>query len=85
MLGFRSAAYRAIRAPAGVPPAALEALLARGVLPAFPLDHVVLVVAGKGGADARITPHIAAQPPAGGVHSAVFQRQHRLVRPGRTQ
>lgn len=65
--------------PEGEPEAVLTALLAEGVLQTIPLDHVVLMVAGNGGADAQVTPHIAARPPEGGVHSAFFQRQYRLV------
>lgn len=66
--------------PEGEPEAVLTALLAEGVLQTIPLDHVVLMVAGNGGADAQVTPHIAARPPEGGVHSAFFQRQYRLDR-----
>ena len=65
--------------PEGEPEAVLTALLAEGVLQTLPRDHVVLMVAGNGGAEAQVTPHIAARPPEGGVHSAFFQRQYRLV------
>lgn len=68
--------------PEGEPEAVLEALLREGVLQTIPLDHVVLMVAGNGAADAQVTPHIAARPPEGGVHSAFFQRQYRLVPAG---
>jgi len=67
--------------PEGEPEAVLAALLAEGVLQTIPLDHVVLMVAGNGGAEAQVTPHIAARPPEGGVHSAFFQRQYRLDPP----
>ena len=64
--------------PEGEPEAIFEALLARGTLRTIPVDHVMLMVAGNGAADAQVTQHIAARPPAGGVHSAFFQRQYRL-------
>lgn len=63
----------------GEPEEVLTALLREGVLQTIPLDHVVLMVAGNGRADAQVTPHIAARPPEGGIHSAFFQRQYRLV------
>lgn len=68
--------------PEGEPEAVLTALLREGVLRTIPLDHVVLMVAGNGRGDAQVTPHIAARPPEGGVHSAFFQRQYRLVPAG---
>lgn len=68
--------------PEGEPEAVLTALLREGVLQTIPLDHVVLMVAGNGRADAQVTPHIAARPPEGGVHSAFFQRQYRLAPAG---
>ena len=69
--------------PEGEPEAIFEALLARGTLKTIPVDHVMLMVAGNGAADAQVTQHIAARPPAGGVHSAFFQRQY-SVPPGAT-
>lgn len=69
--------------PEGEPEAIFEALLARGTLRTIPVDQVMLMVAGNGAADAQITQHIAARPPAGGVHSAFFQRQY-SVPPGAT-
>lgn len=68
--------------PEGEPEAVLDALLREGVLQSIPLDHVVLMVAGNGSAEAQVTPHIAARPPEGGVHSAFFQRQYRLAPAG---
>lgn len=68
--------------PEGEPEAVLEPLLREGVLQTIPLDHVVLMVAGNGGAEAQVTPHIAARPPEGGIHSAFFQRQYRLAPAG---
>lgn len=65
--------------PEGEPEAVLIALLREGVLRTIPLDHVVLMVAGNGSAEAQVTPHIAARPPEGGIHSAFFQRQYRLA------
>ena len=64
--------------PEGEPEAIFDELLARGTLKTIPVDHVMLMVAGNGAADAQVTQHIAARPPAGGVHSAFFQRQYRL-------
>ncbi len=63
----------------GQPEAIFEALLARGTLKTIPVDHVVLMVAGNGAADAQVTQHIAARPPEGGVHSAFFQRQYSVA------
>lgn len=68
--------------PEGEPEDVLAALLREGVLQTTPLDHVVLMVAGNGAAGAQVTPHIAARPPEGGIHSAFFQRQYRLVPAG---
>ncbi len=64
--------------PEGEPEAIFEALLARGTLRTIPVNHVVLMVAGNPAPNAQVTQHIAARPPAGGVHSAFFQRQYRL-------
>ncbi|MBX9699382.1 MAG: hypothetical protein K2X74_08095 [Acetobacteraceae bacterium] len=65
--------------PEGEPEDVLQVLLREGVLRTIPLDHVVLMVAGNGRGDAQVTPHIAARPPEGGIHSAFFQRQYRLA------
>jgi hypothetical protein len=70
-----------IAVPEGEPDAILETLLERGTLATIPVDHVVLMVAGNASENARITPHIAARPPVGGLHSAFFQRQYRLAAP----
>lgn len=72
-----------IAVPEGQPDAIFDELLARGTLKTIPVDHVMLMVAGNGSPDAQVTQHIAARPPAGGRHSAFFQRQYRLEpRPG---
>lgn len=63
----------------GQPEDILDELLKRGTLRSIPVDHVMLMVAGNGSADTQVTQHIAAQPPAGGLHSAFFQRQYRLT------
>jgi hypothetical protein len=65
--------------PEGAPEAVLAGLLERGTLATIPVDHVVLMVAGNASDDTQVTQHIAARPPEGGVHSAFFQRQYRLV------
>lgn len=68
-----------IAVPEGQPEDILEALLKRGLLRSIPVNRVMLMVAGNGSADAQVTQHIAAQPPAGGLHSAFFQRQYKLI------
>jgi hypothetical protein len=68
-----------IAVPEGEPEDILDALLRRGTLRTIPVDHVVLMVAGNGSGDCQVTQHIAARPPAGGIHSAFFQRQYRLA------
>lgn len=68
-----------VAVPEGEPEQVLDALLRRGTLQTIPVDHVVLMVAGNGSAHSQITQHIAARPPEGGVHSALFQRQYKLV------
>ncbi|MCC8429562.1 hypothetical protein LJ725_11335 [Reyranella aquatilis] len=65
--------------PEGEPEAVFGELLEKRVLATIPVDHVVLMVAGNGSPDAHVTQHIAARPPAGGVHSAFFQRQYRFT------
>ena len=64
--------------PEGQPDEVLDKLLGQGTLRSIPVDHVMLMVAGNGSADAQVTQHIAARPPPGGLHSAFFQRQYRL-------
>jgi hypothetical protein len=66
------------RIPEGEPEDVLEALLREGSLATIPVNHVVLMAAGNGAGDAQITQHIAARPPEGGIHSALFQRHYRL-------
>ena len=66
--------------PEGEPEAIFEELLKRGTLKTIPVDHVMLMVAGNASPDAQVTQHIAARPPAGGVHSAFFQRQYSVAR-----
>lgn len=66
--------------PEGQPDAIFERLLKRGTLRTIPVNHVMLMVAGNGSPNAQVTQHIAARPPDGGLHSAFFQRQYRLVR-----
>jgi hypothetical protein len=66
-------------APEGEPEQVFEALLKRGTLKTIPVNHVMLMVAGNGSESAQVTQHISARPPEGGLHSAFFQRQYRLV------
>jgi len=68
-----------IDVPEGPPEVVFEALLKRGTLKTIPVNHVMLMVAGNGSEDAQVTQHISARPPDGGLHSAFFQRQYRLV------
>lgn len=65
--------------PEGQPEEVFEELLRRGTLKTIPVNHVMLMVAGSGSENAQVTQHIAARPPEGGLHSAFFQRQFRLV------
>lgn len=69
-----------IPVPEGAPEQVFEQLLRRGTLKTIPVNHVMLMVAGNGSADAQVTQHISARPPEGGLHSAFFQRQYRLTR-----
>ncbi|MBM3619615.1 MAG: hypothetical protein FJX20_02910 [Alphaproteobacteria bacterium] len=71
-------------APEGQPEAIFDALLKQGTLKTMPINHVVLMVAGNSSARAQATQHIAARPPEGGLHSAFFQRQYKLVTPARS-
>jgi hypothetical protein len=66
-------------APEGEPEQVFEALLKRGTLKTIPVNHVMLMVAGNASEDTQVTQHISARPPEGGLHSAFFQRQYRLV------
>jgi hypothetical protein len=68
-----------IAVPEGEPEDILDELLRRKTLGTIPVNHVVLMVAGNHSESAQITQHIAARPPAGGLHSTFFQRQYRLV------
>lgn len=68
-----------IAAPEGEPEYIFEELLKRGTLKTIPVNHVMLMVAGNGSENSQITQHAAARPPDGGLHSAFFQRQYRLV------
>lgn len=68
--------------PEGQPEEVFAELLRRGTLKTIPVNHVMLMVAGNGSEKAQVTQHISARPPEGGLHSAFFQRQYRLVPPG---
>lgn len=68
-----------IAVPEGEPEDILSELLKRQTLKTIPVDHVMLMVAGNSSENSQITQHIAARPPAGGLHSAFFQRQYKLV------
>ena len=68
-----------IAVPEGQPEDIFDELLKRQTLKTIPVNHVMLMVAGNGSEKAQITQHIAARPPKGGLHSAFFQRQYRLV------
>lgn len=65
--------------PEGQPEEVFDELLRRGTLKTIPVNHVMLMVAGNGSENAQVTQHISARPPEGGLHSAFFQRQYRLV------
>ena len=68
-----------VAVPEGQPEDILEELLKRGTLRSIPVNQLMLMVAGNSSADTQVTQHIAAQPPAGGLHSAFFQRQYKLI------
>jgi hypothetical protein len=68
-----------IAAPEGEPEDILDELLKRGTLKTIPVNRVMLMVAGNTSENSQVTQHIAARPPAGGVHSAFFQRQYMLA------
>ncbi|WP_422016470.1 hypothetical protein [Reyranella sp.] len=65
--------------PEGQPEDVFAELLRRGTLKTIPLNHVMLMVAGNAADNAQVTQHISARPPEGGLHSAFFQRQYRLM------
>ena len=68
-----------IAVPEGEPEAILDELLKRGTLKTMPVNRVMLMVAGNGSENTQVTQHVAARPPAGGLHSAFFQRQYKLT------
>lgn len=68
--------------PEGEPEQVLDELLKRGTLKTIPVNHVMLMVAGNASQDTQVTQHISARPPEGGLYSAFFQRQYRLVPAG---
>jgi hypothetical protein len=68
-----------IAVPEGEPEQILDELLKRETLKTIPVDHVMLMVAGNGSETTQVTQHIAARPPAGGLHSAFLQRQYKLM------
>jgi hypothetical protein len=68
-----------ISVPEGEPEAILDELLKRRMLRTIPVNHVMLMVAGNSSGNTQVTQHIAARPPGGGLHSAFFQRQYKLV------
>lgn len=67
-----------IAVPEGQPEDILDELLKRETLKTIPVNRVMLMVAGNASENTQVTQHIAARPPAGGLHSAFFQRQYRL-------
>lgn len=68
-----------IAVPEGQPDHVFDELLKRQTLRTMPVDHVMLMVAGNSSEASQVTQHIAARPPAGGLHSAFFQRQYKLA------
>jgi len=68
-----------ITVPEGEPEDILTELLKRQILKTIPVNHVMLMVAGNASENSQVTQHIAARPPEGGLHSAFFQRQYKLV------
>jgi len=67
-----------ITVPEGEPETVFDELLKQGTLKTIPVNHVMLMVAGNSSENTQVTQHIAATPPAGGLHSAFFQRQYKL-------
>ena len=68
-----------IAVPEGEPEYILDELLKRQTLKTIPVNRVMLMVAGNSSENTQVTQHIAARPPAGGLHSAFFQRQYKLA------
>jgi len=68
-----------IDVPEGPPEEVFDELLRRGTLKTIPVNQVMLMVAGNALQEAQVTQHISARPPEGGLHSAFFQRQYRLI------
>ena len=68
-----------IAVPEGEPEHIFDELLKRHTLKTIPVNRVMLMVAGNSSEDAQVTQHIAARPPAGGLHSAFLQRQYKLT------
>ncbi|WIM10318.1 hypothetical protein [Enhydrobacter sp.] len=68
-----------VAVPEGEPEAILDELLERETIKTIPANLVMLMVAGNSSDNAQITQHIAARPPNGGLHSAFFQRQYKLI------
>lgn len=68
-----------IAVPEGEPENIFDELLKRETLKTIPVNHVMLMVAGNGSENTQVTQHIAARPPAGGLHSAFFQRQYKIT------
>jgi hypothetical protein len=68
-----------IAVPEGEPEHIFDELLKRQTLKTIPVNRVILMVAGNSSENAQVTQHIAARPPAGGLHSAFFQRQYKLT------
>ncbi|CAN5905534.1 hypothetical protein BH11PSE3_BH11PSE3_33490 [soil metagenome] len=68
-----------IAVPEGEPEDILEELLRRQTLRTIPVNRVMLMVAGNSSPKSQVTQHISARPPAGGLHSAFFQRQFKLA------
>ena len=68
-----------IAVPEGEPEDILDELLKRGTIATIPVNHVVLMVAGNSSENTQVTQHIAARPPAGGLHSVFLQRQYKLT------
>ena len=67
-----------ISVPEGEPENIFDELLRRETLKTIPVNHVMLMVAGNSAENTQVTQHIAARPPAGGLHSAFLQRQYRI-------
>ena len=68
-----------IAVPEGEPENILDELLKRQTLKTIPVNRVMLMVAGNSSENTQVTQHIAARPPAGGLHSAFLQRQYKLT------